>query len=338
MPIISVVLPVYNGEKYLKEAIDSILQQTYADFELIIINDGSTDQTENIIESYQDPRINYLKNEHNSGIVVSLNKGLDAAKGKYIARMDADDIADPQRFQKQKVYLDRHPNIGVVGSSMLVFDEYGKEMLFPYAASPNRAKAELFFNSSLGHPTVMLRKECIKGIRYEAEYQGLEDFVMWWRIAQHYDIGSLTEPLLHYRKHSNQITKTRSPEHYARFDQFTLERIGSLLDKPNVEGIKLFGNYCRGEYESFTVDEIRGFIEFLSLLSNANRDKRLFSERDLKTVFGLAVSLVLSKSKQPRKLRRELYVFAWRKDAMDTILLVKLMLHLLREVWCEQRK
>ena len=116
VPSISVVMPAYNAEKYLREDIDSILAQTYDDFEFIIINDGSIDRTKEIILSYSDPRIVYIENEQNSGICVTLNKGLDTAKGRYIVRMDSDDIALPQRLEIQVRYMDANPDVGVAGS------------------------------------------------------------------------------------------------------------------------------------------------------------------------------------------------------------------------------
>ena len=115
-PQISVVMPAYNAEKYITEAIDSILFQTFKDFEFIIINDASTDSTKDIIESYKDPRIKLVNNEQNKGVAKSLNIGISVACGKYIARMDADDIALPERFQKQFDFMEQHPNIDVCGS------------------------------------------------------------------------------------------------------------------------------------------------------------------------------------------------------------------------------
>ena len=123
MPKISVVMPAYNAEKYIGEAIESILNQTFKDFEFIIINDGSVDHTKEIIREYNDPRIVLLENDKNRGIVLSLNKGLDAATGKYIARMDADDIALKNRFERQVEYLDEHKDIGVLGTGICTFGE-----------------------------------------------------------------------------------------------------------------------------------------------------------------------------------------------------------------------
>ncbi len=122
-PEISIVLPAYNCESFLKEAIESLLNQTFKDFELIIINDGSTDKTEDVIKNFSDPRIIYKKNEKNSGLVYTLNKGIDIAKGKYIARMDGDDISLPARLEKQKEILDEYPDIAVAASTITFINE-----------------------------------------------------------------------------------------------------------------------------------------------------------------------------------------------------------------------
>lgn len=120
MPKVSVVMPAFNAEKYIREAVDSILNQTFTDFEFIIINDGSTDHTKEIILEYDDPRIVLLENEKNSGIVVTLNKGIQFARGEYIARMDSDDISLCNRIERQVLFLDSHAHIGLIGSVLLV--------------------------------------------------------------------------------------------------------------------------------------------------------------------------------------------------------------------------
>ena len=125
-PLISVILPAYNADRYLTEAIKSILAQTYSNFELIILNDGSTDHTEQIILGFTDSRILYIDNHQNLGIVATLNKGLSVAQGEYIARMDADDISTAVRFEHQINYLETHPAVGVLGSAIQIIDRRGK--------------------------------------------------------------------------------------------------------------------------------------------------------------------------------------------------------------------
>lgn len=156
---ISVVMPAYNAEKYIGQAIESILNQTYSNFEFIIINDGSNDKTKEVILSYKDDRIIYLENERNFGIVVTLNKGLEKANGEYIARMDADDIAEPNRFEKQIKYLDKNIEIGVLGSGICTFGENIESKKRLFTTNADQLKAELIFSSCIAHPTVMIRKE-----------------------------------------------------------------------------------------------------------------------------------------------------------------------------------
>src|SRR5690606_13489679 len=147
--LISVVLPAYNAELYIKEAIDSVLAQTFTNFELIILNDGSTDKTEEIILSYQDSRIVYVKNEHNLGLIGTLNKGMALAKGKYIARMDADDICFPERFEKQVAFLEKNKEYIICGTSAYRFyKNISDKTAFNPPLADNNIRVRLFFNSS----------------------------------------------------------------------------------------------------------------------------------------------------------------------------------------------
>ena len=150
MPKISVIMPAYNAEKYIKEAIDSILSQTFQDFELIVLNDCSKDSTEQIILSYTDDRVVYLKNEVNMGVAATLNRGLAVAGGEYIARMDADDISHPERFRKQARYLDAHPEVAVLGSNLECFNDDGVICTGWSVSEPRQMKVDMFFNEILG--------------------------------------------------------------------------------------------------------------------------------------------------------------------------------------------
>ena len=232
-PTVSVVMPAYNAEKYLREAIDSVLNQTYSDFELIIINDGSKDSTKDIILSYKDPRIIYLENEQNSGICVTLNKGLDVARGRYIARMDSDDIMMPERLAVQVDYMDKNPQIGVCGSDIIVFGEGIAEHVFEQIHSSDDCAAGLLFNPSLAHPAVMMRSSILKSkeLRYEDEYRGLEDFRMWWNIAQYAEISNIPQALLRYRHHKGQETRNIQPETLVKSNLFRKERYESFVDR-----------------------------------------------------------------------------------------------------------
>lgn len=207
-PKVSVLMPVYNGATYLREAIDSILAQTFVDFEFLIINDGSTDLSETIIASYDDSRIKYLKNDHNRGLVNTLNLGIEAAQGEYIARMDADDISLPARFATQVAFLDQQPNVGACGTGYRYFGEVNEEKLLP--SDPQEAFVLLSSTSCLGHPTSMIRKSVLDhhSIRYESDYEYAEDYAFWIRISQVASLCSLPESLLLYRWHPHNKSKT----------------------------------------------------------------------------------------------------------------------------------
>lgn len=211
---ISVIMPVYNGEKYLREAIDSILNQTFTDFEFIIINDCSTDSTEDIIKSYDDSRIVYIKNEKNLGVAGTLNKGLDVAKGEYVARMDADDISLPARFEKQVSFMDKNSNIGVCGSQILIFEDNEPEKIFAFSEKDAALRVDMLFNCAFAHPSVIIRKSILDNhnICYNLEYEKAEDYRMWYDIMRVSKSHNIQEPLLKYRHHQSQVTKTNKTE------------------------------------------------------------------------------------------------------------------------------
>ncbi len=196
-PAITVLMPVFNGERFLGEAIGSILDQTFTDFEFLIIDDGSTDKTMDIIKSHQDDRIRLIKNEKNLGISKSLNKGIDLARASLIARMDADDISYPDRLERQYNYLAGNPDCALVSSSARVITEDGQTIYI------DNTKSEYFyynltFHSPIYHPTVVYRKAAVKDVgMYTAKYS--EDFELFWHLSRKYKIHNLAEVLLDYR-------------------------------------------------------------------------------------------------------------------------------------------
>ncbi len=332
MPKISVIMPVYNGEKYLKEAIDSILAQTYADFEFIIIDDGSSDSSPEIVKSYADKRIRFYANEENMGVARTLNRGLDLATGEYIARMDADDISLPKRFEKQAKYLDKHPKVGVLGCGT---ESFGEGMISNFSkpkASSAEYKANLFFNTCVAHPAVMIRKSAIKENRYEIEYNGLEDYVLWWRIAKDYKIYSLTEILLRYRKHKEQVTNIQvaTNEYCKKFKKFTAERI-AVLDKQYLEKeLDILYKYCIGQFMNFSINEIETFIVVLGKWLLKNRENKYFNQKVIKKIFGLAMAYTIVNSIKDKKMILILYKKAKEAKVIGIIQYIKLYYHWLR--------
>ncbi|PHM43093.1 glycosyltransferase [Xenorhabdus szentirmaii] len=204
-PVLSVLMSVYNGDKYLEEAIDSILLQSFEDFEFIIINDGSTDSSASILSRYaeKDNRIRIITNENNIGLVCSLNKGLEAAFSNFIARMDADDIAVPERFQIQMDFMKSHPDIAVCGSFIRFLENSNKGEI--YAINHEDIVSDSFFNCPFAHPTVIMRKDKVLNLAngYDPSELNAEDYGLWSRliISKQVRFANIDKPLLNYRTH-----------------------------------------------------------------------------------------------------------------------------------------
>jgi len=209
-PVISVLLPVYNAERYVAEAISSILTQTFTDFELIIINDGSTDNSGNVIKQFKDQRI-ILVEQNNQGLATSLNNGLKIAKGRYIARQDNDDVSAPDRFQKQVEYLEKHPGIGLLGTAALIVDENNKETgrFHQHPLSSHELKYFLLFDNPFVHSSVMIRRTVMQQVgTYYTGKQYFEDYNLWSAIARVSGVANLPDKLVRYREVSQGMSKT----------------------------------------------------------------------------------------------------------------------------------
>lgn len=203
MALISVIMPVFNGEKHLREAIDSILLQSFKDFEFIIINDGSTDNSKIIIDSYDDERIIYVEQE-NQGLAKALNHGISYSNAEFIARMDADDISMPDRFMSQYLFLKSHPNISVISGSFSYIDNNGSYLGRSFAiTSPFLVKKKLLNSGCIiCHPSVMMRREDLHNIGGYSEIMGnrFTDYHLWVKFIKNgFKIQNMSEILLKYR-------------------------------------------------------------------------------------------------------------------------------------------
>lgn len=208
-PYVSVIMAVYNGERCLLTTISSILAQTFKNFEYIIVNDGSTDNTQSLLDRISDFRVIILSHEHNNGLAYSLNRGLAVARGKYIARIDAGDLADPERLEKQVSFLEQHPDIGIIGTSCRIVSEDGKklgEARFPQTDLEIRW-VSLLTNPFL-HPSVMLRYEVLSQhqLRYDETFWASQDYELWTRLLEHTRGANLQDVLTTYRVSDESIT------------------------------------------------------------------------------------------------------------------------------------
>lgn len=213
-PRVTVLMSVYNGEKFLREAIDSILDQTFSDFEFVIYDDCSTDSSAQIIRSYSDDRIVYRRNEVNVGLTKNLADGVVRARGEYIARMDADDISYPDRLSKQVEWMDAHKDVSILGSPVVYFDDKGKDVgVAQQPIGDEEIKARLFVSFTLMHPTIMIRVADLKNnnINYNPDYRCSQDHALYFDcILAGLKFGNYHLPLLRMRAHNGSISKAQS--------------------------------------------------------------------------------------------------------------------------------
>ncbi|MCA0448919.1 MAG: glycosyltransferase [Proteobacteria bacterium] len=214
-PKISVLMAVYNGAVYLREAIDSVLAQTYREFEFVIVDDGSTDATPSILASYADQRLRIMTLVGNRGHTTALNEGWRACRGAYIARMDGDDICHPERFARQVAMLDANPELGIVGSAVWIVDASGKRL--DYAPQPTGDGAIRFVamtRNPFHHPTVMWRNAAFlaRGLTFDERYQANQDLDLWTRALPAMCAANSRLPLLSYRVHGTNVSVLRVAE------------------------------------------------------------------------------------------------------------------------------
>ena len=225
-PKISVVMPVYNREQYLKESIESILNQTFTDFEFIIVDDQSKDSSWQIIQDYatKDSRITAVKNNGIKGCWAARNLGWDLTKGKYMAIMDSDDIALPERLQKEFDFMEQNPDIDICGAWMKNFGKSSKIISFP--TSHQDIRDQLFFINSMSQPTVIMRLSSVSNIRYKNTVT--EDYELWCRIIDNLKFANIPEALIFYRIHANQIGVTNKTEQNNNADDIRLRNLENI--------------------------------------------------------------------------------------------------------------
>lgn len=272
---VSVILPVYNCEKYIFESIASVLNQTFTDFELIIIDDCSTDATLSIIKSINDSRIILIEKPKNSGYTDSLNYGISIAKGIYIARMDGDDICMPERFEKQVEFLNANRAVILCGTAIQMI---GSKKLLKHPKTHEEILVKLCFGTSFCHPSVMVRKEILLENNYDKNFEPAEDFELWTRLAFLGKLANIDSVLLKYREHPNQISnintsvqlnnafraKLKMLNHLSVLDFFTKEEVSIALEN----------------FSHYSFAEVKKSLQVFTYLINKNK-KTLIFQADL---------------------------------------------------------
>ncbi len=286
-PIVSVLLPVYNGQPYLEKAVQSILGQTFEDFEFIIINDGSADGSKAVLERFadRDDRIR-LVHQENQGLVPSLNRGLSMAKGRYIARMDADDISLPERLEHQVQFLDSNPEVGVVGTQHVWIGADGEVTHRPsLPTDPSFIAWRLLFVTCIVHPSVLARRSLLRRLEGYAEWAEYgEDYELWTRAVLESKFANLPQILLKYRRwDGEQATKSKREviDQTVCRSAATLHRalLGSSADEDIAHFLARVPRYGVEEAVQRTgLTDFRRVFEYIQVLYGAYK-KRLLGDR-----------------------------------------------------------
>lgn len=264
-PAISVILPVFNAAEYLRASIDSILGQTYPDFELIVINDGSTDNSAGIIASYSDSRLISLSNTVNSGLVHSLNYGLSQATGKYIARMDADDIAFPDRLKIQFDFLEKNQSYGMCGTFYEIIDHQGKKIhKVELPQADKDLKTYLNFGNCFCHSTIMFRASLLTRFQYEEQYFLIEDYKLWYHFSRISQVAIIPAYTLQYRVHSNNISTRKRDQMLALLQEMNKTILHSLNIAFSDRELSIHTHFLAFNYSFFKtakdIDELESWV------------------------------------------------------------------------------
>lgn len=295
-PFVTVFIPVYNSEQYISETIDSILNQTYKNLEVLIVDDGSTDRSIEIIQQYQDQRIRLIQNEKNMGIPYTRNVGLQEARGDYIAIMDADDIACSNRIERQVTYLENNKGIDAVGSFYYKFGEGAeKEITTPFTA-PEQLKMMLLFYNPIANPSVTIRKKTFQehNLTYHLDFFVAQDYQMWSQLIKVGNITILPEFLLYYRFGHENISKKSNLEKAEKRKQL-IDRIhNDLIDfyqiPLTVEEKQTFNNFFTESYGS-RVESLEQLKTVIEKIKNWNLEQRVFNHNDFLKVLDYCILL-----------------------------------------------
>lgn len=284
MPMISVIMPVYNAEKYVASAIDSILKQTFTDFEFLIFNDGSSDNSKQVIESFKDRRIRLIDSTVNCGYVAHLNRGIEMATGKYIARMDADDISVPERFEMQVKFLENHQEVGLCGAWISQFegaDEPGTRFEYKYPADHDEISVKLLRHNSFAHPVVMIRRSVLMehGLRYEPDFMPSEDARLWSILRKYTRLHNIQKVLLHYRKHNNQISTEKRDLRHRNTTRIKVEMIEEITGPLSEKEKSIYSDFVLQNYSNSTDHYLTGVYALINKIISANNEKNVYPSR-----------------------------------------------------------
>lgn len=296
MTRLTVLMTVFNGERYLKQSINSVLKQTYTDFKFLIIDNASTDRSREVILSFNDPRIELVALPDNIGQAAALNRGLDMADTPLVARMDADDISLPLRFERQVSFMMDHPQVGICGTWGLAFSPH-KEVKWKRECSVEGIRAGLIFGCCMIHPSVMLRKSLLDRyrLRYDETLGFSEDWDLWIRASAHFPMANIPEYLFKYRLHGESVSSRNEASQKKVDEKIILQALLPLgLDQHPLHDLHkeltLTTTFNGKDRERRFIYEV---LDWLQALEAANRRLQIYDEKPLRRIIRERIFLLL---------------------------------------------
>lgn len=278
-PLATIVMPVYNSDRFLQEAINSILSQTLKDFEVVIVAGNSTDKSDAILENFRkkDKRINVVHQEHD-GLVSALNMGCLLARGKYIARMDADDISLQERLEKQVSFMEAHPDVGVCGTWTKIIGCKSGD-IWRYPSDDERIRCEMFFNSCFVHPSVVMRRDLLAlfDLPYDPKFIHAEDYELWVRLSRYTRFANLPKVLLYHRLHSNNVGSMYTAEQETTADRIRHNQLLQLDITPSQEESILHRSIASRKFQA-DKDFVEKSEEWLRKIKQSNETLQCYPE------------------------------------------------------------
>ena len=310
-PLVTVFIPVFNCENYIRYCLESILNQTYKNLDILLVDDGSTDRSVEIIKNFSDPRIRLIENGENKGIPYTRNVGLREAKGKYMAIMDSDDLSDPHRIEKQVLYLEKNPEIDAVSSFYKMFNGKTEKKVSLPVTKPEEIQIYLLFFNPIANPASMVRLDAIRkyNMNYNPDYFVSQDYDFWARLSMVGKIAIIPEYLLKYRIGHENITKKSKRDHIDRRKKIINNIHKDLLDHYQIpikgHHLDIFNEFFSYYYGS--IRDLSVLTEVLHTLKEWNKLQGIFDRRLFLHI--LDQSIIIGLSNQQIKLNQKINLY-----------------------------
>lgn len=309
---VSVIVPIYNCEQFIGEAVSSVLSQTYEDFELLIIDDCSTDNSLKIVKDFVDSRIIIIQKEKNTGYTDSLNYGISIANGEYIARMDGDDICLPKRFEKQVAFLDNNPSVILCGTSIQII---GSNKIIRHPSKHEDIVIKLCFGNSFCHPSVMGRKEMFLENMYDKNFEPAEDYELWTRLAAKEELANLDEVLLFYRVHKNQISNTQANIQFEKTFDCKLRMFSKFNPYVNFTDSQI--KIALGMHKPNTLSDCEIGLDWIKYLLFKNQISNIFEkDKFKKRLYKFKIDFLRSYFSKNNILRVDSFIFFFKHTSI----------------------